>query len=195
MRVVTRKEESGIYSEKMEIDEFMWCPKCNKFENVKATVNINSNISFDRDEFQTGFTSMYFHLKCVACENLMVLIEKEIFNSIIMLNEKGYITSHSCEGHSFDETAYIMFDKTVSKIITGHNPPNGWYYDIMFVTDGNENWIEPVSILRPLYFLVDKKYFEIKGISFEEVNKKAISSLESFVEKLPGIALYKKSKV
>lgn len=181
MREIKRDVE---YHEEMSLDEKLWCPKCGKIEDIKASVSITSNIPFDKESFQTGFVYMYLNSKCDNCEDsFMALLDKEIFNAVIKLNDKDYKTDYSCGGHSFDEPAYISFLEPYGSKLAATGSPSEWYFDRSERYYKSE--LLPVYILRPFYHLVDKKYYKIKGIEFDKVNSESIKNLCDWVDSLP----------
>jgi len=149
---------------------------------LHAKVTIDSNIPV----FQSSMDIQYqaVQAKCPYCGNELIPVDNKIFDQVKKLNEKGYKTKFSCEGHDFDDSAYIWFEGP--KFINDkYRNIEGWYFDKPFIlNNGSDNY---AYIIRPICGLAFTSYFNYKGIKFEDEKRKYLNSLDIWIDSLPNI--------
>lgn len=71
-----------------------------------------------------------------SCQGKMVEVDELMLPTIILLNQKGYITEYCCSGHINDCYPYILFDNYINRMFSENylkelfkDIPEPWYID------------------------------------------------------------------
>lgn len=129
-------------------------------------------------------------------KNDFIYIDYEIFNQVLLLNEKGYKTLYSCEGHrrKYSKRNTVISDIYLAILIEDNfdkyakylaNVPDGFDVYIKKLYNIDEDKLakavviyqQPVNIDR---MCKDKEYFN-------KVKKEDLESLHRFIRQLPDI--------
>lgn len=173
-------------TEKFDLEYMCFCDDMlkhyeenNEPYHVKGEVKIDLNVPIGYVDIQYSLSKSIY--KCPFCGSELIPVDKNIWEPVAKLNAKGYKTAFSCEGHSFEDSSYILFDfsfndDTVKKI--GH--PDKWFIDNGFFNGR--------AVIRPLYFYCCEEYFTKQGITFEEVKKESIDNLNKWIDNLPNFS-------
>lgn len=159
----------------------LYCPNCKHNSDIKITGTIDVEIPFGKIKIIDNALRQALYCICPNCkESEMMILDKDIFDQVLLLNKKGYETLFSCEGHSMWDSGYIVFkDKTIlNKIKKEYGCPEEWYMDNL-IPKGDPDTI------RTLNHFIHEKYYEIKGITFEMLKKKYLNTLDEWVKSLP----------
>ena len=158
-----------------------YCPDCGKtyLENVKFDHgSTDSRIQFS--------THTWYNCDCGGDA---VEIDSRLVDVIVKLNKIGFRTTYCCEGHSFEDTAYIAFEPDVD--FTGIELPNLWVSDkskMVSVVDSNDNTedvkIFEHEIIRAEFFDKPDKAYQIFGDRFDIFKDVYLNSLYVWVDEL-----------
>lgn len=96
------------------------CSECFQLKFAKSNTSVDINIFDDTApnfiSFEPTVNIRYFAKKCPFCNTAdaeFIKLDPHIANVVTSLNQKGYFTMFSCEGHMMDNTCkstYIIFE-------------------------------------------------------------------------------------
>jgi hypothetical protein len=175
-----------------EVNHGLYCDNCHAIYEVRGSI-LHNITAVDTTLSSSDFSLDNIH--CKKCGNLMFVLDKEISEDISLLNEKGYKTLFSCQGHSIENCSYITFDGDTSKALIEKNilPPEKWYYDsgLMYLPDeeGVYHDIETTalrSVIQKLYG--DSQLLDLLGLTYDGLYKDTMETLHNWVKELPNIS-------
>lgn len=125
----------SILKEKRSGSFAYFCPHCNKVMLVDADINVDVRAN-THTKTNIDINSVSFKIRCYYCKKDFTTqdqgIDPNIIDYVIRLNNAGYKTEFSCEGHfdcgrgEFSSTPYIAFkDSSIRKF----KAPKNWNYE------------------------------------------------------------------
>ena len=120
-----RYSEVFTHGEHIEKNITYYCPECGKdyCESIK--------IDFKTTDNKIKFSSHTWY-KC-ECRADAYEIDSDLISVIVKLNKLGFKTTFCCEGHDFEEAAYIAFDPSVN--FSDIELPHMWVSDKSKMTE------------------------------------------------------------
>lgn len=166
----TKTEETDYNYEKSNGKMGYICPHCNYINLIQVKFMIETNAEMRVDYMTSNLT---LTMRCKKCKERFYTsilgIDPNICEIIVKLNNLGYKTKYSCEGHVYNNgfitRPYIIF--TDSEIIEKYGTPEDWIYKIK--TNGD------IKIM----YRIDEGY-DNNG----EKKLKALNALEDWVNSL-----------
>lgn len=114
-------EGDCVYNEGIQLDtgvEMMYvCMECYELYN---------GVALNKRDFE-----IYDESKCprLNCDGMVVEIDELIAPTIIILNQKGYMTEFCCSGHWYNKSTFKPYIKFVDKENTPEMIPDGWDFE------------------------------------------------------------------
>ena len=144
------------------------CPSCYKV--ILAKCNLTREVCIlDENLDDDGYVYIDdFRIGCPFCNHRFTHhgnpIDPNIAYPLAILNSKGYHTMYSCEGHSLNDDAYVVFSDFSQKSIVKENPlPNDWFMDNTDLLD-DENKMQSRFIIRSYRGIKLKR--RIEGLTY-----------------------------
>ena len=137
----TGKEDKVKYTHGEYTDKLItyYCPECGKDYFEKIVVDFKS--TSDRINF-----SSYTWYKC-DCGADAYEIDSRLLSVIVKLNKLGFKTTFCCEGHDFEEAAYIAFEHGID--LSDIGLPHMWVSDKSKMTEQYvEGGLEDIKIVE-----------------------------------------------
>ena len=167
-----------------------YCPDCGATYSERVRVDFRST----SDKITSNTHTWY---KC-DCGSDAYEIDHRILTVILKLNKIGFKTAFCCEGHNFNEAAYISFDPSVN--LDGIELPYLWVRDksqmVEVIDAGHKEDIQLINqeIIRTTLFDDPDKLCRIFGNDFEHFKNIYLNSLYVWVDELETIVLEKRVK-
>lgn len=171
-----------------EVNHSLYCNNCHTLYDMKGVI-LHNIIAIDIPLKSSDFS--LYDIQCKNCGNLMIVLDKEISEDIVLLNEKGYTTEFSCQGHSLEECSYIAFDDNTTKALLDKKivPPDKWYYESANMYLKNEDTYRPgeIIILRSVLqrFYGDGGILDLLSLSYDDLYNETMTNLHNWVKELP----------
>lgn len=167
----------------ISIDDWMYCPTCHSFNKIKGSITAKLN-----QDIYLNVEPLAENVECARCKDYMVHIDNDIFESIKILNNKGYETLFSCQGHSIGDIGYVCFADIPSRYLKQNiEPPKKWFYEYsqMWISRGLSP--EQRLTLRPVSGEISRKGFEVLGIKWDDLHNEEMTNLLNWADELPNL--------
>ncbi len=172
------------------------CPECRKLVGIKRKDN-SEEINYNFEDFEIEHDEMYilynldiyFNIRC-TCPNckeedvLLIELDEGIADIVVEMNEKGYMTEFSCEGHVKDEENY---DVAYIRFYVNSLADDIFFMNMIYKSFPSQSWVINRSFIKN----IDKSFVEIyMRDSFAKNDRRrkiALDHLKTFVNGLPDL--------